>query len=254
MTIAESDALSPKHDINDINNISNNNNIDINKQQQHNVSTISSSLVYCCCCNKPIEEAATLKNLECSNENVSDGVLTPSSSISALECEISSLEAIECDNCQRQNKKLRRNSATTTNSAVDFSQEVMSLPFTSQALQPQSPATTSSSSVINNLCHNRQIAQESQIKNKIGLLDTSSTDNLTEMGPNYSGSLVVSLPEGTILNCIPAEKNESDTSLLNILSPGDCLLLFLHGKGAQTMLLNAFCGHAKRRMYARLKW
>jgi hypothetical protein len=42
--------------------------------------------------------------------------------------------------------------------------------------------------------------------------------------------------------------------LSGIVRPGDSLLELLHGKGAQTLLLNAFCGHSKRRMYARLKW
>lgn len=236
MTIAESDALSAKLGINDIIN-----------GKKHDVST---SFVYCCCCNKQI---ITTKNLECGNENIRDGVLTPSSSTSTLECE--TLESVnpECDRCHRQNKKLRRNSITTTNSAVDFSPEVISSPSTPQALQPQSPVTTSSSSVLNNLCHNRQLVHESQTKDGVSLLTTTSTVTSNIMGRNYIGSLIVSLPEGTILDCVSAEKNDSD-SLLNILRPGDCLLLFLHGKGAQTMLLNAFCGHAKRRMYARLKW
>lgn len=236
MTIAKSDALNSEYDINDINDKNKNNNIDNKKK-------LDQSLIYCSCCNKQIIE--TLKNLE-NNENSCDGVLTPSSSILALECDMLSFETIECINCQRQNKKLRHNSTTATNFGVDFSQEVILSPSTPQTHQPQSPTTTSFLSVINN---SSQISYESQTKNKINLLNTDSI----KMGQNYIGSLVVLLPEGTILDCVSTKKNETDASLLNILHPGDCLLLFLQGKGAQTMLLNAFCGHSKRRMYARLK-
>ncbi|KAL3075590.1 hypothetical protein niasHT_034957 [Heterodera trifolii] len=58
---------------------------------------------------------------------------------------------------------------------------------------------------------------------------------LSPMGQNFS-------------NCSTAGQ------LSTVCRPGHSLLALLHGKGAQTLLLNAFCGHSRRRMYARLKW
>ncbi|KAI3414021.1 hypothetical protein GPALN_011487 [Globodera pallida] len=101
------------------------------------------------------------------------------------------------------------------------------------------------------------------------------------LGRRLLGSLLVSLPDGTILECRDADASvddnaaespqhflspmepdflSSDTNfcgrtrrLSAVCRPGQSLLALLHGKGAQTLLLNAFCGHARRRMYARLK-
>ncbi|KAH7715656.1 Protein LIN-42 b [Aphelenchoides avenae] len=71
----------------------------------------------------------------------------------------------------------------------------------------------------------------------------------------HIGSVVVKLPEGIILELSPpaATTTESCGKLDDVLQVGENLLEKLHGKGAQTLLLNAFCGHSKRRMYARLK-
>ncbi|KAI1722747.1 PAS domain-containing protein [Ditylenchus destructor] len=73
------------------------------------------------------------------------------------------------------------------------------------------------------------------------------------IGRRFIGSIVVSLPDGLVLESRPPSENSAD-SIGHVVRPGDCLLDLLHGKGAQTLLLNAFCGHPKRRMYARLKW
>lgn len=87
-------------------------------------------------------------------------------------------------------------------------------------------------------------------------------------GRQYFGSLVVSLPDGIVLECHPSSSlstlgnNESLTDnncnskecLTKILKPGDSFLNILHGKSAQTMHLNSFSNTAQRRMYARLKW
>uniref|UniRef100_A0A915EQ15 Period n=1 Tax=Ditylenchus dipsaci TaxID=166011 RepID=A0A915EQ15_9BILA len=88
-------------------------------------------------------------------------------------------------------------------------------------------------------------------------LDNDSSDPISSSqstGRRFLGSLVVSLPDGTVSQCQASPSATPQDSLAQILHPGDCLLDYLHGKGAQTLLLNAFCGHAKRRMYARLKW
>jgi hypothetical protein len=80
------------------------------------------------------------------------------------------------------------------------------------------------------------------------------------LGRRFLGTLFVSLPEGAVLECRdagshqPAEGGVAGQLMSAIIRPGDSLLALLHGKGAQTMLLNAFCGHPRRRMYARLKW
>ncbi|KAL3112651.1 hypothetical protein niasHT_013687 [Heterodera trifolii] len=133
------------------------------------------------------------------------------------------------------------------------------------------------------------------------------------LGRRLLGSLLVSLPDGTILECrnatttatgdedeedddaaasptttTTAEENNAEGGggqlqqqqqqrhrhssnflspmgqnfsnfstagqLSTVCRPGHSLLALLHGKGAQTLLLNAFCGHSRRRMYARLKW
>ncbi|KAL7077409.1 hypothetical protein ACQ4LE_002893 [Meloidogyne hapla] len=78
---------------------------------------------------------------------------------------------------------------------------------------------------------------------------------------NYIGTLFISLPDGIIIECqqniclnSSEEENSSENSLNKILKIGDSLFNYLYGKGTQTMLLNAFCGHSRRRMYARIKW
>ncbi|CAK5006944.1 unnamed protein product [Meloidogyne enterolobii] len=86
--------------------------------------------------------------------------------------------------------------------------------------------------------------------------------NSSIFGRQYLGTLFISLPDGIILeyqqnNNISSsstsseEENQSSEFCLKI---GDSLFNYLYGKGAQTMLLNAFCGHSRRRMYARIKW
>lgn len=70
-------------------------------------------------------------------------------------------------------------------------------------------------------------------------------------------TLFLELPQGTITEILPNTttiETQDNYQLCNILRRGDCFLDVLQGKGAQTMLLNAFCGHSKRRMYARIKW
>lgn len=67
--------------------------------------------------------------------------------------------------------------------------------------------------------------------------DTKDVDGTSAIGGGASGAI-----------------GEQFLLLSSIARQGHSLLALLHGKGAQTMLLNAFCGHTRRRMYARLKW
>jgi len=77
-------------------------------------------------------------------------------------------------------------------------------------------------------------------------------------------TLTVKLPEGVITDVKYApisskglvqreEDDKSEASLIASLRPGNSLLTLLHGKGAQTLMLNAYCGQSKRRMYSRLR-
>lgn len=69
-----------------------------------------------------------------------------------------------------------------------------------------------------------------------------------------SATVFLQLPQGSILHVVTNASVQNNDVLSHVLRRGDCFLDLLQGKGAQTMLLNAFCGHAKRRMYARIKW
>uniref|UniRef100_A0A915PDE9 Uncharacterized protein n=1 Tax=Meloidogyne floridensis TaxID=298350 RepID=A0A915PDE9_9BILA len=96
----------------------------------------------------------------------------------------------------------------------------------------------------------------------------SGSDNFNSPPPNsvfgrqYLGALFISLPDGIILefqqnnNIFSSSSNSSEEENQSefCLKIGDSLFNYLNGKGAQTMLLNAFCGHSRRRMYARIKW
>jgi hypothetical protein len=86
----------------------------------------------------------------------------------------------------------------------------------------------------------------------------SAGGTTSTIGRRPLGTLTALLPEGTVLRCEDATSAEgaeaSSSSLSAIVKPGESLLALLHGRGAQTLLLNAFCGQPKRRMYARLKW
>ncbi|CAK5011092.1 unnamed protein product [Meloidogyne enterolobii] len=85
--------------------------------------------------------------------------------------------------------------------------------------------------------------------------------NSSIFGRQYLGTLFISLPDGIILefhqnNNISSSSNSSEEENQSefCLKIGESLFNYLNGKGAQTMLLNAFCGHSRRRMYARIKW
>lgn len=84
-------------------------------------------------------------------------------------------------------------------------------------------------------------------------------------GRRYFGSLVVSLPDGIVLECYSSSslktsmQQKSDSldnqiCLTKILRPGDSFLNLLHEKSAQTMHLNSFSNTHQRRMYGRIKW
>lgn len=86
---------------------------------------------------------------------------------------------------------------------------------------------------------------------------TITTQNSTTSGGRFLGTLVIILPEGTVLRCedSPRSPTFEGIPLSNIVKCGQSLLPLLHDKGAETLLRNAFGGHPWiRRMYARLTW
>ncbi|KAF7637399.1 PAS domain-containing protein, partial [Meloidogyne graminicola] len=86
--------------------------------------------------------------------------------------------------------------------------------------------------------------------------------NNSILGKHFLGKLFISLPDGLIIDCqnnnlinlseeenqIKEKKEEEQQYLNKILIIGDSLFNYLYGKSAQTLLLNAFCGHSRRRM------
>ncbi|CAD5211440.1 unnamed protein product [Bursaphelenchus okinawaensis] len=73
-------------------------------------------------------------------------------------------------------------------------------------------------------------------------------NEITESSSEFLGSLEVSLPSGKVVQ-MPAESS----TLSEYIQVDGNLLTSLHGKGGQILTMQAFCGGAKPRMFARLK-
>lgn len=86
-------------------------------------------------------------------------------------------------------------------------------------------------------------------------------------GRRYFGSLVVSLPDGIVLESYPSSSllttnvgekvnniDNDQVCVTKILRSGDSFLNLLYEKSAQTMHLNSFSNTHQRRMYGRIKW
>lgn len=110
---------------------------------------------------------------------------------------------------------------------------------------PPSPAasSTSTSSVEN---------VEKQILP--GTPQSTSDSPQRQISERLWGTVQLSLPDGLITNSLSSPAIQQGLPKFEeVLSRNGCLLEILQGKGAQTLLLNAFCGISKRRMYARLR-
>jgi hypothetical protein len=126
---------------------------------------------------------------------------------------------------------------------------------------PSSPAassTSTSSTSIDQQRHNDR-QQQSQSPSSQTLLSNTSAITSPTTSDRLWGTVSLSLPDGIITNLWSSNNNNNNDdnrdlpNFTNILKKDLNLLELLQGKGAQTLLLNAFCGSSKRRMYARLK-
>ena len=134
-----------------------------------------------------------------------------------------------------------------------------SSPISDESSAPPSPSTTSTTSSVDNnsTSSSHQPLQPQQSPSSQTLLSNSTIAATTS--DRLWGTVSLSLPDGIITNLWSPASNQHETILTDlpnfygILRKDQNLLELLQGKGAQTLLLNAFCGLSKRRMYARLR-
>lgn len=83
---------------------------------------------------------------------------------------------------------------------------------------------------------------------------STSDSSQRQLPERLWGTVQLSLPDGLITNSFSSPVIQQGLPQFEeVLRRNGCLLEILQGKGAQTLLLNAFCGISKRRMYARLR-
>uniref|UniRef100_A0AC34QEA3 PAS domain-containing protein n=1 Tax=Panagrolaimus sp. JU765 TaxID=591449 RepID=A0AC34QEA3_9BILA len=108
---------------------------------------------------------------------------------------------------------------------------------TSDVSSPPSPAATATSTTSTENAEKQPIPSDSR-----------------QVPDRCWGIVQLSLPDGLIQNSWPSPVQQPGLPKFdNVLRRNGTLLDILQGKGAQTLLLNAFCGIPKRRMYARLR-
>jgi hypothetical protein len=133
---------------------------------------------------------------------------------------------------------------------------ITSHPTSDESAPPSPSASTTTTSTSSSVERHNDRQQQSQSPSSQTLLSNISS---TIIPPTTSdrlwGTVMLSLPDGIITNLWSSNNEECKElpNFTNVLKIGSNLLELLQGKGAQTLLLNAFCGSSKRRkMYARL--
>uniref|UniRef100_A0AC34FVB7 Uncharacterized protein n=1 Tax=Panagrolaimus sp. ES5 TaxID=591445 RepID=A0AC34FVB7_9BILA len=133
---------------------------------------------------------------------------------------------------------------------------ITSQPSSDESAPPSPAASSTSTSSVDQQRHNDR-QQQSQSPSSQTLLSSTSAITSPTTSDRLWGTVSLSLPDGIITNLWSSMNDNNNNRELpnftNILQKDLNLLELLQGKGAQTLLLNAFCGSSKRRMYARLK-
>uniref|UniRef100_A0A914YAR2 Uncharacterized protein n=1 Tax=Panagrolaimus superbus TaxID=310955 RepID=A0A914YAR2_9BILA len=135
---------------------------------------------------------------------------------------------------------------------------ITSQPNSDESAPPSPAASSTSTSSVDQQRHNDR-QQQSQSPSSQTLLSSASAITTSTTSDRLWGTVSLSLPDGIITNLWSSDNNSNNNNnrelpnFTNILQKDLNLLELLQGKGAQTLLLNAFCGSSKRRMYARLK-